>query len=375
MEQGSKPAAKPRRKLRAWMVFPLFLLAAWVFCEVYDYVPKRSWFYRQTHTFMFVDATARLEVDGEPLTLTRTIRCINHPRWIAKMFQDTGGTYEPSVFETLGGISKSGRTIIVNVPEACSQMMMGPIDPRKPHDPVPDVRLTPGSYPQTRSSQPTVYEPVGKGHQPDYIYSYSEAVLKDGRYGVRLLEINLSESREKFQLFDRSEYDWMGGGDWYGWGNRSYVSYSAYRMSSDLWGAKEPLRGEIATCNRPCGIALVYRFADLQMFPPNSVPPIGEPIIPVDYDRTKQTLRLLPDSEGRMILRYLPIDADLGIREGDTAYLRYEINAETMLVPYERPKEYMRFISPHAASIIVSSDGIAYYINAMRQGISIRSSR
>ena len=104
--------------------FIFFVISMVPIIETYDHVPNRSWIYRQTHTKYFVDVAAQLEVDGEQILLTRTIRCIKQPRPWAQSF--TGSTpEESSVFDALGGVSKTGRTIVVNVEKACGRFASG----------------------------------------------------------------------------------------------------------------------------------------------------------------------------------------------------------------------------------------------------------
>ena len=121
MDKTAKPPRASLRKKRwLWLFLPLLL---WSFCEVYDHVPKRSWFYRQTHTIALIDVTAKLEIHGQPLTLTRTLRCIRQPP-VRGLARNWAAPDSMTVFDAVGGVTSTGRTFILNVPRQCSHKIV-----------------------------------------------------------------------------------------------------------------------------------------------------------------------------------------------------------------------------------------------------------
>jgi|GEM_PF-5218792 len=243
-QETTSPAGTWVKTIKQLLVgFVLLSVSFILFCEIYDHVPNRSWIYRQTHTTGFAEVTAKIEVDGEPMMLTRTIRCIKQPRPWAQSF--TGASPDDSsVFDALGGVSKSGRTIVVNVEKAC-----GRLDLASRRNELP-FHLGP-----TDDGRPPVLEPVGNSYLPDVIYSYTDDALQEGRYGIRLIEVNIQESAIKSRMFDGGQYDWIGGGGWYSGDDRprlSYISREIEEWPKDMWAASSRLTERIKGCTKPC---------------------------------------------------------------------------------------------------------------------------
>ena len=343
-------------------------LLALLFCEVYDHVPGRSWIYRQTHTIFFVDVTAQMEVDGENLTLTRTIRCIEQPKpWSL----EPGTREERSVFDALGAISKSGRMIVVNVPAACS--FLDPDVPWRREDLrkngiIYDASMQQVSQPVVNRNPPLVREVIGSRQSLDKIHSYSPKALVSNHYGIRLNELKIVPSQQTFQLFDGNAYDWIGLLGWYGRGATLHYGYFGYELPSDFLEAIDPaLRNEIETCSRPCAISLTYKFAAHMMVHYN-LHQLEK--FPIDFDESEQMFRLRPDNPGRLNYVDLPIGTNLGRRDNNGPYISYLLGDEE--VKAYQVGNFRNFIFPGSDFVLVMRDGRLFYLPESAEAVTLR---
>ena len=263
MDKTAKPPRALLRKKRwLWLFLPLLL---WVFCEVYDHVPKRSWFYRQTHTIALIDVTAKLEIDGQPLTLTRTLRCIRQPP-VRGLARNWAAPDSMTVFDAVGGVTSTGRTFILNVPKACEAIFFNDKNeafatmlnnehlagaPRA-HGP-----LEPVSYSGGDLVAPVIYEPVGE-NPPDKIIAYLAApeLFTTGNHGVKFVDLTIAHSKQSILLFDRSVFENLGMT-----GNRVAIDEMfSGRVATELpepyWQLSDLLSEGIRHCESPCFINL-----------------------------------------------------------------------------------------------------------------------
>ena len=302
--------------------------------------------------------TAKIEVDGEPMMLTRTIRCIKQPRPWAQSF--TGASPDDSsVFDALGGLSKSGRTIVINVEKAC-----GRLDLASRRNELP-FHLGP-----TDDGRPPVLEPVGNSYLPDVIYSYTDDALQEGRYGIRLIEVNIQGSAIKSRMFDGGQYDWIGARGWYGGSVRSYRSYFGYELPNDFMAATSPvLREEIKTCHRPCAISLTHKFAANMMLGEYVMTKLEK--IPLEFDSNQQLIYMRPEYPGRLTHTNLPVDTNLGRRDSTGSYIVYRLGNEDVRAYQAAPQEYLRFIHPNNDFVLVFSAGQLFYLTSYAVGLNL----
>lgn len=348
----------------------LVLLTPILFCEIYDYVPKRTWIYRQTHTIGFVDVTANLEVDGEQLTFTRTFRCIDQP----KPWALNGATgLDATVFDALGGVSKSGRKIVVNVPKACS--FTGRILRDRDYERgiiTYNANLEPAVPLNVNRDPPVVLEVIGSRGSLEKVYSYSPEALSSNRYGVRLNELKITVSSKEFQLLDGDSYDWIGALGWYGGSTHHYRGYFGYELPADFLTAISPtLRQEIETCKRPCAISLTYKFAQDDMLKGYNYNLLER--FPLEFDPERQFFRLHPDILGRLLYTDLPIGTNLGHWDDAGPYIIYKLGEEEVKAYQVRKDSFARFVFPGSNFVLAMSDGRLFYLPVSADGVNIRS--
>jgi len=236
--------------------FIIALCAFMAFFEIYDHVPSRPWIYRQFATKYFVDVTADLEVDGAPLQLKRTIRCIKQPRPVLST-ADT--SKDSSVFDVLGGVSMSGRSIVINVPQACSFLSYNN-DRFANESIIYNSRLQQiYGYPK-RVQVPRVLELVGDTNFPDAIFQYYPGSLDGAVYNLQLKALKITHSDRYFKLFDGEAYDdfsWSGA--WYvkNYGT-SYLGRFLIHVPTEVWQKSSQLSKRISDCKiKPCIIDML----------------------------------------------------------------------------------------------------------------------
>lgn len=251
------------------------LLALWVFCEIYDYVPHNSWIHRQLDTMFMVDVTVKLTVDGQPVTLTRTIRCVDQP-YRSSFAVAVGGASRAnmSVVSTLSASFGDNRRFLVNVEDACSKLAYldnnnqyafkkissgwtsserqfdYEYDKRMRHPhwydflyfhrlaAVKMYQMEPTSLKAGQLEPIDVTEYVGKGW-PDHINLYFDhPALLRGANGVRLDDIIITQSAKRFQLFDAEDHDRFD--EFRLWGCRMYSGVSMIVIPPEIWQSYEP---------------------------------------------------------------------------------------------------------------------------------------
>ena len=238
------------RHKRQLIRFIIALCAFIAFFEIYDYVPSRPWIYRQFATKYFVDVTAELEVDGETLTMKRTIRCIDQPRPLS--FGKTTPK-RPSVFDAVGGISNGGRAFIINVPDACH--LLGKQSALASRVTIEyNESLEQVNNPKIDREPPRILEIVGNLNSPMTIYRYYPGSLDGSFYHVSLNNIKITSSDNLVQLIDGSIYDKFSlSNAWYAEGRSvTYIGRHLFELPPDVWRGLPQFAAKIESCSQPC---------------------------------------------------------------------------------------------------------------------------
>lgn len=205
----------------------VFLFFALAFIEFFiDPFPDSFWPLRILSTKYSAVVTANLTIDGEPLVLTRKIRCFASIDYIFFLAPSWGGGLRirsRQAGDTLAGTTSKGRLFAINVPDACGALNKNGGN---------GMFLSEGDI-----ETPVVFEIHG-GKKATQIDAYiARDLLRTGYHGVQLNELIVDYS-DAFQLIDWTGYDWFGPPDWFreenGDGGR-YRSVSILSAPIDRW--------------------------------------------------------------------------------------------------------------------------------------------
>ncbi len=182
----------------------VFLFFALAFIEFFiDPFPDSFWPLRILTTQYSAVVTANLTIDGEPLVLTRKIRCFGSIDYIFFLAPSRGGGLRirsRQAGDTLAGTTSKGRLFAINVPDACGALNKNGGN---------GLFLSEGDI-----ETPVVFEIHG-GKTATQIDAYiARDLLRTGYHGVQLNELIVDYS-DAFQLIDWTGYDWFGPPNWY----------------------------------------------------------------------------------------------------------------------------------------------------------------
>ena len=189
-----------RKKRWLWAFLPLLALCAF---ELFvDPFPDSIWLLRVFNTKYLVHVRAELTVDGEALSVDRTIRC----------FHETGKPVPIyAAGDNVAVVTSRGRLFIIPLLDVChvplTTIYAGTFESAAEHiENARPLRLSEGKL-----ATPVVFEVHG-GRQADQIDAYiARDRLLEGYHGVQLREILVEVIPGRLLLKDWNNYEWFGG--------------------------------------------------------------------------------------------------------------------------------------------------------------------